>query len=203
MNKNLLNLNLYYIKNLLKTSKMLQKNTKTQHLLYKVVIVGDGGVGKSTMVQRLLTGLYLEQKITIGTDLATCDFEIDENTTAMLQIWDFAGEKRFRFFLPNYARGASGCLLCYDITRHTSFDNLIEWYNIIKDNAVDPVFILVGGKHDLADQRRSVEFVEAIEFKNKYNIAHIFETSSKSGLNNNIIFETLTKAIIEKKRRIT
>ncbi|MFX1410442.1 MAG: Rab family GTPase [Promethearchaeota archaeon] len=174
--------------------------SQKKRLLYKVVIVGDGGVGKSTMVQRLLTGLYLEQKITIGTDLATYDVDIDEDTTVMLQIWDFAGEKRFRFFLPNYAQGANGCLLCYDITRHTSFDNLLEWYYIVKDNATDPVFVLVGGKHDLADQRRSVEFIEAIEFKNKYHISHVFETSSKSGLNNKIIFETLTKAIIEKKR---
>ena len=176
-------------------------NTR-QRVLYKVLIVGDGGVGKSTMVQRLLTGIFLNQKITIGTDLATWEMPIDENLIVTLQIWDFAGERRFRFFLPNYARGASGCLLCYDITRRTSFDNLIEWYNIVNDNSSDSVFILVGGKHDLADQRRSIEFLEAINFKKKYNISYVFETSSKSGFNNKIIFETLTRAILEKKKML-
>jgi small GTP-binding protein len=172
---------------------------KRQRILYKVLIVGDGGVGKSTMVQRLITGIFLNQKITIGTDLATWEMNVGENLIVTLQIWDFAGERRFRFFLPNYARGASGCVLCYDITRWTSFDNLIEWYNIVNDNSSNPVFILVGGKHDLADQRRSVDFLDAINFKKKYNISYVFETSSKSGFNNKIIFETLTRAILERK----
>jgi small GTP-binding protein len=172
---------------------------KRQRILYKVLIVGDGGVGKSTMVQRLLTGIFLNQKITIGTDLATWEMNVGENLIVTLQIWDFAGERRFRFFLPNYARGASGCVLCYDLTRRTSFDNLIEWYNIVNDNSSNPVFILVGGKHDLADQRRSVDFLEAINFKKKYNISYVFESSSKSGFNNKIIFETLTRAILERK----
>ncbi|MBA7523504.1 hypothetical protein ES705_15631 [subsurface metagenome] len=62
-------------------------------LLFKILVVGDGGVGKSTMIQRLLTGQFIAQKITIGTDLATSNIQIDENTIVTLQIWDFAGEK--------------------------------------------------------------------------------------------------------------
>ncbi|MHA2035355.1 MAG: Rab family GTPase [Promethearchaeota archaeon] len=170
----------------------------SRKLLFKVVVVGDGGVGKSTMVQRLSTGQFIPQKITIGTDLAVENIQIDEKTTANLQIWDFAGERRFRIFLPNYARGATGCLLCYDITRRTSFDSLEEWYNIVRNNAVNPVFILVGEKLDLADIRRSVEISQAEEFKEKYKITRFFETSSKSGENNKMIFETLTRLILKK-----
>ncbi|MFW9864656.1 MAG: Rab family GTPase [Candidatus Thorarchaeota archaeon] len=168
--------------------------------LFKVCIVGDGGVGKSTMVQRLTTGMFIPQKITIGTDLATKDVTIG-NSTTRLQIWDFAGEERFRIFLPNYARGARGCLLCYDITRRTSFVNLEEWYEIISKNASDPVIILVGEKLDLADVRRSVEYKQGEDFKQKYKLDYFFETSSKSGENNNKIFETLTRLILEKQEK--
>ncbi len=169
-------------------------------LLFKVVIVGDGGVGKSTMVQRLTTGEFIPQKITIGTDLAVVNIEIDNEITVSLQIWDFAGERRFRIFLPNYSRGATGCLLCYDITRQTSFESLDEWFNIVNDNAENPVFILVGEKLDLADIRRSVEYSHGKEFKNQYDLDYFFETSSKSGENNMMIFETLTRKILEKRK---
>jgi Ras-related protein Rab-11A len=170
----------------------------SRKLLFKVVVVGDGGVGKSTMVQRLSTGQFIPQKITIGTDLAVQNIQIDESISANLQIWDFAGERRFRIFLPNYSRGATGCLLCYDITRRTSFESLEEWYDIVRNNAVNPIFILVGEKLDLADIRRSVERSQAEEFKENHKIAHFFETSSKSGENNKKIFETLTRLILKK-----
>ncbi|MEE9378666.1 MAG: Rab family GTPase [Candidatus Lokiarchaeia archaeon] len=171
----------------------------SRKLLIKIVVVGDGGIGKSTMVQRLTTGQFIPQKITIGTDLAIQSIKIDKETTVNLQIWDFAGERRFRIFLPNYARGATGCLLCYDITRQTSFDSLDEWFKIVNENAIDPVFILVGEKLDLADIRRSVQYEHAEEFKNKYNLDYFFETSSKNGENNKRIFETLTQSILKKK----
>ena len=167
-------------------------------MLFKIVIVGDGGVGKSTMIQRLTTGQFIPQKITIGTDLATYDIDID-NINIRLQIWDFAGERRFRLFLPNYSRGATGCLLCYDITRRTSFDSLDEWFKIVNENAINPVFILVGEKLDLADIRRSVKNEHAEELKEKYNLDYFFETSSKSGENNKMIFETLTRSILKKR----
>lgn len=168
-------------------------------MLFKVVIVGDGGVGKSTMVQRLTTGQFIPQKITIGTDLAVQNIQLDNETTVSLQIWDFAGERRFRLFLPNYSRGATGCLLCYDITRRTSFESLDEWFKIVNENAIDPVFVLVGEKLDLADIRRSVKYEHAEEFKKNYNLDYFFETSSKSGENNKMIFETLTRSIIKKR----
>ena len=170
-------------------------------MLFKIVIVGDGGIGKSTMIQRLTTGQFIPQKITIGTDLATYDIDID-NINIRLQIWDFAGERRFRLFLPNYSRGATGCLLCYDITRRTSFDSLDEWFKIVNENAINPVFILVGEKLDLADIRRSVNNEHAEELKEKYNLDYFFETSSKSGENNMMIFEILTRSILKKRDMI-
>jgi small GTP-binding protein len=135
--------------------------------------------------------------------LATFDVQIDNSFDVRLQIWDFAGEKRFRLFLPNYSRGATGCLLCYDITRRTSFDSLEEWYKIVNNNADNPIFILVGEKLDLADIRRSVLYEDAEDFKRTYNLNYFFETSSKSGENNKMIFETLTRSILKKKKLLT
>jgi len=175
-----------------------QPNAQNRRYVFKIVVVGDGGVGKSTMIQRLITGQFVPMKITIGTDLASFPIYINEYSIR-LQIWDFAGEKRFRFFLPNYARGALGCLLCYDITRYTSFQNLQDWYTIVKENANDPIFILVGGKKDLEENRRTVSYEEAIRFQKEYDLPHFFETSSKSGLNNQHIFKTLTEEILKKK----
>ena len=177
---------------------MSQQTNQKHRYLFKIVVVGDGGVGKSTMIQRLITGHFVPMKITIGTDLlswSTTRGDID----IKLQIWDFAGEKRFRFFLPNYARGAQGCLLCYDISRYTSFQNLQEWYDIVKENTTDPVFFLVGGKADLASYRRTVERAEAEKFQKEHNIPYLIETSSKTGENNTNVFETLVKAMLKKR----
>lgn len=172
--------------------------SQNRRYLFKIVVVGDGGIGKSTMIQRLLTGRYIAQKITIGTDLATYSFE-DGEKSIKLQIWDFAGEKRFRFFLPSYSRGAQGCLLCFDLTRYSSFENLKEWYNIVKENSANAIFTLVGEKHDLAETKRAVETSIAQEFQKEYDIPHYFETSSKTGYNNASIFKLLSQEIIKTK----
>ena len=140
-----------------------------QKLLFKVIVVGDGGVGKSTMIQRLTTGGFFPQKITIGTDLATFNIDISPKVIVKLQIWDFAGERRFRFFLPNYSKGALAALLCYDTTRFVSFENLQEWYEVISENAPEAVIALIGGKLDLANEgKRVVQSEDAQEWQRYY-----------------------------------
>ncbi|MFX0027276.1 MAG: hypothetical protein ACFE8M_12765, partial [Candidatus Hermodarchaeota archaeon] len=82
-------------------------------------------------------------------------------------------------------------------TRYTSFQNLSEWYEIIKMNAGNPIFILVGCKNDLAELRRSVSIEQAKKFQEEYNIPYFFETSSKTGYQNGLIFEILSRSILE------
>lgn len=180
---------------------MSQQTDQKRKYLFKIVVVGDGGVGKSTMIQRLITGHFVPMKITIGTDLLTWS-TIKGDMEIKLQIWDFAGEKRFRFFLPNYSRGAHGCLLCYDISRYTSFQNLQEWYDVVEENTKDPIFLMVGGKADLSESRRTVQKEDAEEFKNEHNIPFLIETSSKTGNNNANVFETLVEAMLKKRELI-
>ena len=180
---------------------MSQQSDLKRQYLFKILVVGDGGVGKSTMIQRLITGHFVPMKITIGTDLLTWSTTRDD-IDIKLQIWDFAGEKRFRFFLPNYSRGAQGCILCFDISRYTSFQNLQEWFDIVKDNTNDIIFFLVGLKADLSDSRRTVQKEEAVKFKNEHNIPFLIETSSKTGINNSDVFETLVEAMLKKRELI-
>ncbi len=180
---------------------MSQQSDLKRQYLFKILVVGDGGVGKSTMIQRLITGHFVPMKITIGTDLLTWSTTRDD-IDIKLQIWDFAGEKRFRFFLPNYSRGAQGCLLCFDISRYTSFQNLQEWYDIVKENTKDIIFHMVGNKADLADSRRTVQKEEAENFQNDHDIPFLIETSSKTGENNADIFETLVEAMLKKREFI-
>jgi len=180
---------------------MSQQSEQKRQFLFKILVVGDGGVGKSTMIQRLITGHFVPMKITIGTDLLTWSTTRDE-IDIKLQIWDFAGEKRFRFFLPNYSRGAQGCLLCFDISRYTSFQNLQEWYDIVKENTNDTIFFLVGLKVDLSESRRTVQKEDAEKFRNEHNIPFLIETSSKTGDNNNNVFETLVEAMLKKRELI-
>ncbi len=146
------------------------------------------------MVQHLLTGLYLEQKITIGTDLATYDFDIDENTSVILQIWDFAGEREFRVILPSCVVNAAGGIFMYDITRFSTIKNLHEWINIFKENNDEPeniTILLVGGKLDLKN-RRSVPLQEGFKLAKDLNLFDYIECSSKSGKNIDKIFTILT-----------
>ena len=175
-------------------------------IVYKVVIAGASGVGKTCLVHRFVDGTMPEStKRTIGVDFSlkkvkaqASDFIDDsdiEDQEVTLQLWDFAGEARFRFFLPSYCRGAKACLLCYDLTRLSSFNNLPEWYNIIKSNADNPIIILVGCKHDLDEKFRLIPTDRTRTFQREYEINHFYETSSKTGYNVAKIFESLMELL--------
>jgi len=166
---------------------------------FKIIVVGDGGVGKTTMVKRLCFGKFIPQKITIGTDLAMYDLILND-TIYKLQLWDFAGEKRFRFFLPSYCRGADACIFVFDLTRYQSFPSLQEWYDIVTQNTENLATLLVGSKLDLAIDMRQITSEEAIEFQKAHNVDAYIETSSKSGENNRQVFEMITLKIVEKRQ---
>ena len=101
----------------------------THDFLFKICIFGDGGVGKTTLLNRYVLGLFKDDsKMTIGVDFRMKQLKVNEKIVT-LQIWDFAGEERFRFLLPHYITGASGGIFMYDITRYSSLKNLNEWIN--------------------------------------------------------------------------
>lgn len=164
--------------------------------IFKVVIAGEGGVGKTTMVQRLIKGKFIEGlKMTIGTALSTHKIPVD-GEEVVIQAWDFAGEKRFRFFLPSYCKGAAGVLLVYDITRYSTFRDLEEWIGILRKNAPsNAVFILIGAKSDLVD-KQIVKDQDAADLMEKEAFFKYFKASSKTGDNIHEIFEVLAREML-------
>ncbi|KAI8368210.1 GTP-binding protein [Radiomyces spectabilis] len=125
--------------------------------LFKIVLIGDSGVGKSNLLSRFTTNEFnLESKSTIGVEFATKNIEID-NHTIKAQIWDTSGQERYRAITGAYYRGAVGALLVYDITRQQSFQNATHWLKELRDHA-DPniVIMLVGNKLDLSETSRAV-----------------------------------------------
>ena len=161
---------------------------------------GDGGVGKTTLVNRYLTGTFRgEYKITIGADFYIKKLEIDGKDIT-LQIWDFAGEDKFRFLLPTYASGSSGGILMYDITRHSSVENVENWLEVFKKSFesrfIDIPLLMVGGKKDMED-KRVISNEEGSEIAKKYNFFEFIECSSKTGENVEEIFYTISRKMLD------
>ncbi|TFF99620.1 MAG: GTP-binding protein [Promethearchaeota archaeon] len=170
-------------------------------LKFKLCVFGDGGVGKTTLVNRYLTGLFKsEYKVTIGADFFMKKLNYAQKQIT-LQIWDFAGEDKFRFLLPRYVEGSNGAIFMYDITRHSSIVNIYEWLNVFKEGfdkkEIDIPLIMVGGKLDL-NLKRTVSTDLAIELARKNNIDDVIECSSKNGENVEEIFIKISQMMIDK-----
>ncbi|MBY9008054.1 MAG: GTP-binding protein [Candidatus Lokiarchaeota archaeon] len=172
-------------------------------VIFKICIFGDGGVGKSTLIRRYLTGLFDDStSMTIGLDFYSKQLII-KGIKIALQVWDFAGEERFRFLLPSYVMGASGGIFMYDITRFTSLKNFPEWFSIFKkgfnnsnnDEQKLPI-IMIGGKSDLSE-KRTVLRKHAEKIVNDENLYSYFECSSKTGENVENIFNEIVLYLLK------
>ena len=179
-----------------------EKNDREPDVMFKICLFGDGGVGKTTLLGRYLTGLFkAAQTITIGVDFHVKKVEVD-GKLVLLQIWDFAGEKRFRFLLPSYVLGASGGIFMYDITRYSSLKNFPEWINIFKNGFVGakdkplPI-IMVGGKLDLSF-KRAVPSKEAFDLAKSNKLFGYIECSAKDGRNIEDIFTEIAKLMLRR-----
>jgi len=145
--------------------------------LFKVVLIGDSGVGKSNLLSRFTRNEFsLDSKSTIGVEFATKSI-VAEGKTIKAQIWDTAGQERYRAITSAYYRGAVGALLVYDISKHATFENVERWLKELRDHAeANIVVMLVGNKSDLKHQR-AVDTNEAMAFAEQHNLAFI-ETSA-------------------------
>mmetsp|Transcript_45702 Transcript_45702/g.141276 ORF Transcript_45702/g.141276 Transcript_45702/m.141276 type:complete len:213 (-) Transcript_45702:57-695(-) len=149
--------------------------------LFKYIIVGDAGVGKSCLLLQFTDKRFrAEHDMTIGVEFGHRLVEIDDQKIK-LQIWDTAGQEAFRSITRAYYRGATGALLVYDISRRTSFDHLAQWLLDARQNAQpNMVIILIGNKSDL--ERREVSYEEGATFARDHGL--IFrETSAKTAHN--------------------
>uniref|UniRef100_A0A8C6WGI0 RAB1A, member RAS oncogene family a n=1 Tax=Neogobius melanostomus TaxID=47308 RepID=A0A8C6WGI0_9GOBI len=158
--------------------------------LFKLLLIGDSGVGKSCLLLRFADDTYTESYIsTIGVDFKIRTIELD-GKTIKLQIWDTAGQERFRTITSSYYRGAHGIIVVYDVTDQESFNNVKQWLQEIDRYASENVNkLLVGNKCDLTT-KKVVDYTTAKEFADNLGIPFL-ETSAKSASNVEQAFMTM------------
>ncbi|KAL0479829.1 Ras-related protein Rab [Acrasis kona] len=162
--------------------------------LFKIVLIGDSGVGKSNLLSRFTRNEFnLETRTTIGVEFATRPIKTD-GKTIKAQIWDTAGQERYRAITSAYYRGAVGALLVYDVAKRVTFENVERWLKELRDHAVPNIVImLVGNKSDLR-HLRAVSTEEAKAFAEKNSLSFI-ETSALDSTNVELSFSTILKEI--------
>ncbi|GAA0148696.1 hypothetical protein Leryth_004247 [Lithospermum erythrorhizon] len=162
--------------------------------LFKVVLIGDSGVGKSNLLSRFTRNEFcLESKSTIGVEFATRTLQV-EGRTVKAQIWDTAGQERYRAITSAYYRGALGALLVYDVTKPTTFENVSRWLKELRDHADSNIVImLIGNKTDLK-HLRAVNTEDAQSFAEREGLSFI-ETSALEAINVEKAFQTILSEI--------
>uniref|UniRef100_A0A8C7LY52 Ras-related protein Rab-11A n=1 Tax=Oncorhynchus mykiss TaxID=8022 RepID=A0A8C7LY52_ONCMY len=132
--------------------------------LFKVVLIGDSGVGKSNLLSRFTRNDFnLESKSTIGVEFATRSIQVD-GKTIKAQIWDTAGQERYRAITSAYYRGAVGALLVYDIAKHLTYENVERWLKELRDHADNNIVIMLAGNKSDLRHLRAVPTDEARAF---------------------------------------
>eukprot|EP01090_Pellita_catalonica_P002704 TRINITY_DN12278_c0_g1_i1.p1 TRINITY_DN12278_c0_g1~~TRINITY_DN12278_c0_g1_i1.p1 ORF type:complete len:230 (+),score=20.64 TRINITY_DN12278_c0_g1_i1:29-691(+) len=183
---------------------MADKKEKYDYL-FKIVIVGDSGCGKSSLLLRFTDDNYSNMYIsTIGVDFKFRTLKMD-GKTVKLQIWDTAGQERFRNITSSFYRGAHGVILVYDITNPESFANIETWlsdidrhyYSPSTTNVGKPSIILVGNKSDLEADQRKVSLDAAQKLANRNKLLAI-EASAKQASNVETAFVNLVTEILER-----
>ena len=168
--------------------------------LFKICIVGDGGVGKTTILHRYIDGkFYQNTMMTIGTNFFLKEISLDDyDSTIRLQIWDLGGQEHFAPIRPSFYAGASGVIYTFDLTRLQTLINLKDWKDEVSHGLFKQVpCILIGNKLDLANEIGHMGIKSDIEeIKNLLNTEHFFETSAKTNIGIDKAFHQLTKEII-------
>ncbi|XP_010509813.1 PREDICTED: ras-related protein RABA1h [Camelina sativa] len=161
--------------------------------LFKVVLTGDSGVGKSNLLSRFTKNDFShDSRSTIGVEFATRSIQVDDKIVKA-QIWDTAGQERYRAITSAYYRGAVGALLVYDVTRHVTFENVERWLKELRDHTdANTVIMLVGNKADLC-HLRAISTEEVKDFAEREN-TFFMETSALEAINvENAFTEVLTQ----------
>jgi len=162
--------------------------------LFKLLLIGDSGVGKSCLLLRFADDTYTESYIsTIGVDFKIRTIQL-EGKVIKLQIWDTAGQERFRTITSSYYRGAHGIIVVYDVTDQVSFNNVKQWMQEIQRYACDSVCrLLVGNKCDLVE-KKMVDTNTAKEYAESMGVPFL-ETSAKNATNVEQAFMTMASEI--------
>jgi len=177
------------------SSNNKNKSSDYQYI-FKLILIGNSGVGKSSILQRYMNKTFEESyKCTIGVDFLMKSIEV-KGKTVKLQLWDTAGQEKYKSMVSSYYRGANVALVVFDITSRSSFESLPLWIeNYYKNGPEQKNIILIGNKKDMADQRQVTQ-EEAEEFSETNNMIY-FETSAKEGDNIDYVFNFAAEKLLE------
>ncbi|KAK1164752.1 ras-related protein Rab-26-like [Acipenser oxyrinchus oxyrinchus] len=173
----------------------LSNSSEFYDIAFKVMLVGDSGVGKTCLLVRFKDGAFLAGSFisTVGIDFRNKVLNVD-GVKVKLQIWDTAGQERFRSVTHAYYRDAHALLLFYDVTNKTSFDNIQAWLTEIYEYAQqDVVLMLLGNKAD-ATHERVVKREEGEKLAKEFGVPFM-ETSAKTGMNVELAFMAIAKEL--------
>lgn len=164
--------------------------------LFKIILVGDSNVGKTCVVQRFKSGIFIEkQQNTIGVDFTVRTLDID-GKKVKLQVWDTAGQERFRTITQSYYRSAHGAMVAYDITRRSTFESVSHWIREVEQyGAASIVLILIGNKSDL-HANRQVLFEDACTLAEKHGVLAALETSAREAQNIEAAFILMARELM-------
>ena len=171
-------------------------NPSDYQFIFKLILIGNSGVGKSSIIQRYMKNTFEESyKCTIGVDFLMKTLNLN-GKTVKLQLWDTAGQEKYKSMVASYYRGANVALVVFDITSHASFDSLPVWIeNYYKNGPEQKNIILIGNKKDM-EESRQVTQKEAEMFSETNNMMY-FETSAKEGDNIEYIFTYAAEKLLE------
>ena len=175
---------------------MKKKGSNTgMDCVYKVLLLGDSTVGKTCILLKYTDKIFQEtHMMTIGLDYRLKTMTLQSGKEVKLQIWDTAGQDRFRSITKNYYKGSHGIILIYDVTSLKTFENVKSWVSQIHEEISDKVVIyLVGNKIDMDDERK-VKTEEGQKLAEELGVPFV-ETSAKSGENIDNIFSDITERI--------
>jgi small GTP-binding protein len=164
--------------------------------LLKLVLIGDSGVGKTSVLSRFIRNKFaLDCKTTVGVEFATKTLTI-KNKLVKLQVWDTAGQERYRAVTTSYYKGTYGAIIVYDISSSPSFASVPRWLSELRDKA-DPacILILIGNKCDM-EEHRSVAVTDGRLLAEKENMLFI-ETSAKDATNIVQAFTQLVASVVD------
>ena len=180
----------------------LSNNDKGYHYLFKVILIGDSGTGKTSILNKYINGIFTEKHLcTIGVDFLMKTIKIDD-CYIKLQIWDTAGMERYKQITTSYYRGANSAIIVFDLSNKETFLSLCKWINLYHEYSnpnISKIIVIIGNKSDIDKREVSYEEIQEVLITNPSIL--YYETSAKNGDNIQIVFESIVTRLYKEYTR--